>query len=408
VLGGAGISSLIGLPADATPLWRAGDLLSWLVLLLAGAGILRVVLWLRLPARQAGSRLLLAWTVGPLLALLLGPLRVYPQYWTALLPLPALFFALGTDGVGRHLSPRIMPRQRTWLEAGIAGSVMVLLVVWVGGYATLLWAWDGGAGAQAAGIPLKRWQSTMAATRDWARRVGADQVKMVVRGSDPGQEGDPAAVASLIGNPPYARFLTPSSPAPLLLSATGESLYLWTLEAPTAASPLASLGEQVWQGELAVGLPPARLYRLPSADAAGLDFTPLDPPATFDAGLQLVGYIFPAAGGGAKGAPGQGSRPVEVTLVWRVLDPPSEVRAQDFTAFNHILDASGERVSQADGMALLSRDWWPGDILVQPYQLELPAGGYKWRVGLYSRANGRRAQVVGGGDAVDLGPLIVR
>ena len=54
-----------------------------------------------------------------------------------------------------------------------------------------------------------------------------------------------------------------------------------------------------------------------------------------------------------------------MTLLWRVLDPPTEVRQRDFTAFNHVVDANGERIAQVDGLALLSRDWWSGDVLVQ-------------------------------------------
>jgi hypothetical protein len=65
-------------------------------------------------------------------------------------------------------------------------------------------------------------------------------------------------------------------------------------------------------------------------------------------------------------------------------------------------------VAQADGMALLSRDWWPGDVLIQPYSLTLPAGTYRWRTGVYSRADGGRSQLTTGGDSVDLPPFTVR
>ena len=63
--------------------------------------------------------------------------------------------------------------------------------------------------------------------------------------------------------------------------------------------------------------------------------------------------------------------------------------------------------AQADGLALLSRDWWPGDVLIQPYELTLPAGTYRWRTGIYSRADGGRAQLTTGGDSVDLPPFTV-
>ena len=100
---------------------------------------------------------------------------------------------------------------------------------------------------------------------------------------------------------------------------------------------------------------------------------------------------------------------IEVTLLWRVLDPSSEVRQRDFTAFNHVVDANGERIAQVDGLALLSRDWWSGDVLVQRYKIAVPKPGtYNWRVGLYSRVDGGRSLVATGGDSVELGPLIVK
>jgi hypothetical protein len=64
-------------------------------------------------------------------------------------------------------------------------------------------------------------------------------------------------------------------------------------------------------------------------------------------------------------------------------------------------------VAQVDGLALLSRDWWPGDVLIQPYRVTLPPGTYLWRVGLYSRTDGGRFTLPDGRDAVDLGPFRV-
>jgi hypothetical protein len=117
--------------------------------------------------------------------------------------------------------------------------------------------------------------------------------------------------------------------------------------------------------------------------------------------MALTGYAFPESV--------RAGEEIVVTLVWRVLDPSPEVRQRDFTAFNHVVDASGERVAQVDGLALLSRDWWPGDVLVQRYKIAGPEPGtYNWRVGLYSRADGGRSQVAAGGDSVDLGLLIVQ
>jgi len=159
----------------------------------------------------------------------------------------------------------------------------------------------------------------------------------------------------------------------------------------------------VWQQPLGMGRADARLYRLPPAASAdlGIPLTQLSPEPVFDAGLELAGYAFPETVRAGEEA--------VITLVWRVLDPPPEVQQRDFTAFNHVVTGNDDLVAQVDGLALLSRDWWPGDVLVQRYKIVVPKpGAYTWRVGLYSRADGGRAQVSTGGDHVDLGPLIVR
>jgi hypothetical protein len=207
----------------------------------------------------------------------------------------------------------------------------------------------------------------------------------------------------LIGNPPWARFVSPQRPASLLLAHERPSLYLWAIRDVGTEALLDRVGELVWERPLGAGHAEARLYRLPPAESAdlGIPLVRLSPEPVFDAGMALVGYAFPETVKAEEAA--------VVTLVWRVLDPPPEVRQRDFTAFNHVITGTEERVAQVDGLALLSRDWWPGDVLVQRYEVTLPKpGAYRWRVGLYSRADGGRSQVSTGGDYVDLGPLIVR
>jgi hypothetical protein len=354
---------------------------------------------------------LLAWTIGPLLLLSLAPLRPPLQYWTVLLPLPALYLAFGLEwvavGVAKAVSHLAPSGRRTQLASppalawGLSLVVIIALIaVWTASYRGLLLAVDAGAGATTFGPPLKRWEQATGAARAWAQRLGTEEVRVAVDGVDPGYQGEPAAVAGLIGSPPYARFVEPSSPAALLLAYDRPSLYLWAVDAPEVEAKLTQIGERVWEGPLVTGHPPARLYRLPPAKALSLGFQRLDPPPTFDAGLALIGYALPENA--------RADQPFQATLVWRVLDPPMAVRSRDMTAFNHILGADGNGTAQADGMALLSRDWWPGDVLIQPYSLTLPAGTYRWRTGIYSRANGGRSQLTGSGDSVDLPSFTVR
>ena len=397
---GAGTSSLAGLTATSSIVWRVMELLAILIAILIAAGLVRTVLWARGGSRALGARLLLAWTLGPVVALSLGVIPVATQYWTVLLPLPALYLALGLAGGGVWLARRVSPRA---VAAGMAAVACVVVLCWVGSYGVLLRAVDAGAGARAFGVPLARWQQVLTATRETAVLLETQEVRVAVDGVDPGYDSEPAAVALLLGSPPWARFVAPQEPAALLLSHDRPSLYLWAIEDPGTEALLGKVGELIWQQPLGDGHAAASLYRLPPAEAAdlGIPLVKLSPELVFDAGMALIGYAFPESA--------HAGEEIEVTLLWRVLDPSPTVRQRDFTAFNHVVDASGERVAQVDGLALLSRDWWPGDVLVQRYKIAAPnPGTYNWRVGLYSRADGGRAQVSTGGDSVDVGPLIVR
>ncbi|HEY53221.1 MAG TPA: hypothetical protein G4N94_07160 [Caldilineae bacterium] len=397
-LTGNGISSLVTLPGDSGLWWRANEWLAVVILAILLLGVVRCVRWLRRPLRKQTARLLLAWSMGPLLALFLAPISVYSQYWTVLLPLPALFFALGLDGAGQLLSGWRIKRRVVSLAVGVAA--LLLAMVWVGSYGDVLKAVDAGAGGQAFGVSLQRWQQALSEARAWSERLGTEEIRVAVEGVDPGQDGEPAVIALLIGNPPWARFVAPASPPALLMKFDQPSLYLWTLDAPDAEAKLAGLGDEVWTGTLAENRAPAHLYRLPALTESALSYTPLDPAPVFDVGLALIGYDFPEEA--------NDSAPVEITLIWQVLEPQPEARTRDFTAFNHVLDASsGDRVAQVDGLSVLSRDWWPGDAIVQPYAVTLEPGVYRWRVGLYSRADGGRAQLLNGGDSVDLPPFQV-
>jgi hypothetical protein len=392
---GTGISSTLGLMETENAWWHIArtTVAPLLLLLIAGGALYLISRAARRNDAGTGARLLLLWAVGPLLFLGLQPAQIYFQYWTVLLPLPALYAALGLCALGTVAS-RVVPARTVW---GVVGAITgAILVIWIGGYAARLQMVDAGV----AGVPLRTWQQVTGAARNLARAEGTQEVRVAVRGVDPGYDGEPAAVATLIGNPPFARFVAPTSPPALLLSYDRPSLYLWTIDAPQTEARLRQLGEQVWEMSMAPGRPLARIYRLPPADGQALNYTPLEPAPVFDAGMMLLGYRFPENA--------RADEPVPVTLVWRVLEPPPPVRGRDFTAFNHILDAGGEMAAQVDGLALLSRDWWPGDVLIQPYQVQLPPGEYTWRVGLYSRVDGGRAITADGRDAVDVPGLVVR
>ncbi len=91
------------------------------------------------------------------------------------------------------------------------------------------------------------------------------------------------------------------------------------------------------------------------------------------------------------------ARPGEVLtldLAWRAVSPP---RA-DYVVFAQLLDSQGRLAAQRDmppsgGTGRMSR-WEPGSIIDDPIGLRVPAnlapGDYRWIIGLYDPATGRR------------------
>jgi len=157
------------------------------------------------------------------------------------------------------------------------------------------------------------------------------------------------------------------------------------LYALTADGLLQPLGEPVIAGEVAVK---GTIQTEPGA---------ISHPATanFDGQIELLGYDTTR-------------RPdkLAVTLHWRALQPP----AKDYAVFIHLLDATGRIVAQHDGQpqsgAYPTSVWDTGEVVTDEHVLDLPAdlpaGGYRLRVGWYLPATGDRLPAVGGGDSVDL------
>ena len=118
-----------------------------------------------------------------------------------------------------------------------------------------------------------------------------------------------------------------------------------------------------------------QLYQLPDDAGAGRVL------ATFAANVQLldVQYVEPAAT-----AP-EGM--LALLTVWRAGERPYP----PLKAFVHLVDASGNLLTQHDGLDSPSRFWYPGDIIMQVHILTLPSDvqiskdDYALRVGLYNR-----------------------
>jgi hypothetical protein len=122
-------------------------------------------------------------------------------------------------------------------------------------------------------------------------------------------------------------------------------------------------------------------------------------PVNFGDAFELLGYELRVVG-----------REVEVTTLWRVLDPiplrPSDLSIveQDVTLFVHVLDEAGHVVAQEDRLDAPAWDWQAGDLVAQIHRLSLPSerppGELSLHVGAYRRLDGRRWPVLADGEVV--------
>ena len=85
---------------------------------------------------------------------------------------------------------------------------------------------------------------------------------------------------------------------------------------------------------------------------------------------------------------------LDYTLHWKAIDSID----QDYTVFNHLLDAKGNIIAQQDSMPQQNQYptslWEPGEIVLDPHVISLPTelepGAYTLRVGLYELETGQR------------------
>jgi hypothetical protein len=129
--------------------------------------------------------------------------------------------------------------------------------------------------------------------------------------------------------------------------------------------------------------------------------------AEFGSKLALAGYDL------------EPERPVpgDELVVWLSWHRQGPALARDYTVFVHLLDRTGERVAQGDGVPgylgpVPTSLWLPGvsvlDRHVVVLPADLPAGQYSLLIGWYDPETGERLHLASGDDSLNLAQLTVR
>ncbi len=293
---------------------------------------------------------------------------------------PPLFFVRHSTPVFPHYLISTYPSQ--YIAAGVAFLVLAKRLRWAG-WAILgasataqVWVWAAlltFAGARATpgafGTPLA--MQRQAAELAETMRVEESAAEVLIAGPGESPEFDEfAAVNSVLLRSVPHRFVDidqsavfPTTPTVVLLS---QSLSELTNHYLSAATRIERVPLRTGEGAL-------HILALPG-EAAPVPGFQLEPPNTLANGITLLGYDLSL-------------HSEKVAATWQVHWRTGTPSAADFHFFNHLLDGSGQRVSQADAPTFSAGQWKPGDSVISLFALPWPAdevGPLTIRTGMYT------------------------
>jgi 4-amino-4-deoxy-L-arabinose transferase-like glycosyltransferase len=333
------------------------------------------------------------------LAVVLTEAAPLTRRWTAVFPLVAIIAAIGLVAVLSCITARWPTRRGRWGAAVLAGAVVCIgagwsMVDYFGSYAAnpqLFWEYDSG----------------ITQVADQMR--GQPDTKFFLTPYDRFYE----VVRLTLAEQPREPIQSYNGMACALFPAQTDRVTEWLVitEKDQHTLPLLQqiypAGKIVWQLDSPVGTY-ARAWQVPAGETAQfqLDRTVA---ANFGDRAQLIGVEMPAA---AK--PGD-------TVKLRLAFENRQVLDRPYKVFVHMRGPDNTVMAQADRVwcdtSLNEADWRPGDILVDNYELTIPAetllGDYPIAIGFYQAASGARLPVVAAdlehdGDSVMIGTLHVR
>jgi hypothetical protein len=118
------------------------------------------------------------------------------------------------------------------------------------------------------------------------------------------------------------------------------------------------------------------------------DLKSIDLPVGFEGGLSLIGYNLTA----------EPDQPIDLVTYWRVDQTPQP----PLSIFAHAVGAEGQIAAQRDGLNVKLSSLEPGDVVMQHFTLEHPAGVGALEIGLYNPSTGQRKLTDQNTDRVEL------
>ncbi len=305
------------------------------------------------------ARLVIAWLVAPAFLSLWSPVSIYPHYF--IITFPAQYIAAAVGAIAL-LDKLTHPSQRAagWGLLLASGSLQIWALIALFQLLSLR-ATPGGFGS-----PLSMKLAAVESVRAALRSGPATEVLIAGSGNNPTAHQFPAVYDALLRETPH-RFVDanvsavrPITPTVVLLPPeTQPALQLYREWSTRATSVPLRLGE----GSL-------KVLELPAPTDVFIPPKEFSPPHTLANGVTLLGYEpLPSSQNELRWA-----------LHWRA----GVENDTDYHFFNHLLDASGERVGQADARSFPANQWREGDRVISLFSAILPDSPETLRVGMYT------------------------
>jgi 4-amino-4-deoxy-L-arabinose transferase-like glycosyltransferase len=369
--GGAHLSDLT---SSAFPIWQAQVPASFnlidtlqMALLVLGAGLLLAQCFSRRRFYPLGTLVvLLAWLLLPVLLQMRSSRPLQMHYFIPLQPVTFVVMALAVDA-----SIRWMNTRRMQVAMRIAGATVIALIAGWQVFTTLRFTqfvqqYDTTAGG--FGPPIRSGLDVAALARNAIENNAASDVIVVTPGGDP-NVNELATVMDVLLADVSHRFADAN--AGIILREDGAQ-YIF---APGTQRALNALLQNVDAAQVVT-----RTVKLREGSdlvythvlAPRLSLAPVqEAPAQWANGVGLLGYRLPA---------GHGFTVETLSRVFR------EAQAGENSHwFNHVYQGD-QKIAQQDGGGIHPRNWRVGDILMQWFDLTLPANAQpdRVRVGIYT------------------------
>lgn len=355
-----------------------------IVFALAGMIAVAAIAWLIWRAtRRAGTEgerrvrgatwLLLLWLGAPVALSLYHNWEVYTHY---LIPqFPAQFIAMGALVAAAW-------KRRPWLGRGLAALIVAIALVQAGVWGALLHFVGTRATPEGFGTPLQYWVEAA----DRVRSAPACDVRVLGDGTNPAYDGIPAVFSVLLYGDERVSYEAPGAEmhhSALLVVTPELDPDEWERWAGGMTRVL-DVTLRPGEGTVAIGEYPDVARLLPPGHTA-------PPAARFAGGVSLTdrAVVIPAEGNGTR-----------VYLQWELIDDPGD----EVHVFNHIFDAGGRRVGQADTELCPRAGWRAGTRVWTWFDVpaELASGTtYTVRSGLYTYPDVVNIPVVGASGQVE-------